>query len=210
MVGFLDKYILILNTTKHILLHPFSFADSFEDTIEDTKRAARYLFEGLVFAIAIIQFLIKGLDTAIPVLYLPFGGEIIAGIFVLAVLFTGLTTHPMAKLFSEASTSIHGSFASFLYWTGFCLFVLPALFFVLITGINWLTSIAGLSGSLNYWLLFAVGIPVLIIYYGGTIVSWIAHQYRFSKPMAVLAILFGYTLSSIVSGPLIFIFSNML
>ncbi len=195
-----DKYILILRITRDIVVHPFAFGSTFQDSVDETKRAARYMFEGVIFAVAIFQLSIPRMETEMALLDLPFAGEIIGGVMVISVLLTGLTTHPMARLFSDSDTTWHGRFASFLYWTGFCLLVLPALFVILAIAWQWLFQLIDVSSTAKTLILFAIMAPVLIIYYMGTIVSWISRQYKLTAFMAVLAILFGYSLSMVLSG----------
>ena len=197
-----DKYITILKITKQIIRHPFAFGETIEDKLATSKQAARYLVEGVIFSLAIFQLVITGQGEKFALLDLPFAGEIIGAVMVGSVLLTGLATHPFARLFSPAQTSIHGSFAAFLYWSGFCLFVIPPIAALLIIGFKWLLSSVSLAVPWQL-LLFALTFgPLFIIYYLGTIASWIGQTYKISTSMGGLAILFGYALSMVLAGGL--------
>ena len=196
----LHKYVTIYRITKAIVLNPFGFGQTIEDTIAETKRAAKYLIEGVIFAVAIFQILTAGQKADLPFLDLPFAGELLAALMVGSVLLTGLTTHPFAKMFSNTPTTMHGSFAAFLYWTGFCLFVVPALGLVLYFGAKVLFSLISVTSLIKSILLLLIMVPLLLVYYLGTISGWIGRVYNIEPMMGGLAIIFGYALNMILAG----------
>ena len=194
MRAFWNKYLVILTTTKDILLHPFAFGSTIHDSIEDTKRAAVYLGEGVVFFYAIYSALNAGYGPDLPLSNLPFAGEILAAAMIASAMLTGLITHPIANFFSSRSNSVYGSLACFLYWSGFCLFVIPPVFAVLIVGAQGLFGILNLAEDLKLLIMMAIMVPVVFVYYMGTISSWIGSVYGIEPFMGGIAVACSYAL----------------
>ena len=191
--GFAHKYVVIATTTKSILLDPFGFGSTIGDTIDDTKRAALYLFEGFVFFYALYMlFAESGPD--LPFSNLPFSGEILAAVLVASTALTALIAHPLARMFSSRHTSVHGSLACFFYWGGYCLFVIPPLFAILIMGAQWLFGVLSLPEDVRLLIMMVVMVPILFVYYVGTICSWIGRVYDIEPVVAGIAIAISYTL----------------
>ncbi len=194
MGDFAHKYVVIATTTKSILLDPFGFGATIGDTVDDTKRAALYLFEGFVFFYALYTALVTVPGEDLPLDGLPFSGETLAAILVASTALTGLMTHPLARLFSSRRTSVHGSLACFLYWGGFCLFVIPPVFAILITGGQWLFDALSLPDDFRLLIMMALLVPFLFVYYVGTICTWIGHVYDIEPVAAGIAIACSYAL----------------
>jgi len=192
--GFADKYIVIATTTWNILRDPFGFASTIGDTIDDAKGAALYLFEGVVFFYAVYTALLVGPGEELPFSELPFSGEILAAILVTSTALTALITHPLVRLFSSRETALYGSLTCFLYWGGFCLFVIPPVFAVLILGAQWLFGVLDLSEGIRMLIMMAIMVPVLFVYYVGTICSWIGRVYDIEPVVAGIAIACSYLL----------------
>ena len=194
MDGFWNKYFLIFTITKDIVLHPFEFGSTIRDTMEETKRAALYVGEGMVLFYAVFQLLIAGQETDLPLSNLPFAGEIIAAGMIASAMLTGFITHPVASFFSSRSNSVHGSLASFLYWTGCCMFVIPPVFTVVIMGSQWLFGLLELAEDWKLLIVMAVMVPIVFVYYIGTISSWIGTVYDIEPFMGGIAIACSYAL----------------
>lgn len=195
MEGFWNKYRIIFTITKDIVLHPIEFGSTIRDSKEETKRAALYVGEGVVLFYAVYQVLIAGQETDLPLSNLPFAGEILAAGLIASAMLTGLVTHPVANFFSSRSNSVHGSLASFLYWTGFCLFVIPPVFTVLIMGSQWLFGVLDLADDWKLLIVMAVMVPIVFVYYIGTISSWIGKVYDIEPVLGGIAIVCSYALS---------------
>lgn len=194
MDGFARKYVVIATTTWNILTDPFGFGRTIGDTVEDTKRAAFYLFEVVVFFYAVYAALLAGPEPASAFSDLPFSGEILGAVLVASTLLTGLMVHPFARWFSSRPTSFHGSLACFLFWGAFCLFVIPPVFAVLILGAQRLFGVLSLSEDARLLIMMAVMVPVFFIYYVGTICSWIGRVYGIEPVIAGIAIACSYAL----------------
>jgi hypothetical protein len=192
--GFAEKYIVIATTTWNILTDPFEFGRTISDSVDDAKRAALYLFEGFVFFYAVYTALLAGPGEELPFSDLPFSGEILAAILVASTALTALIAHPLVRLFSSRETAVYGSLACFLYWGGFCLFVLPPIFAVLILGAQWLFGVLDLTEGIRMLIMMAIMVPVLFVYYVGTICSWIGRVYDIEPVVAGIAIACSYLL----------------
>lgn len=187
---------MIYTITKSIIVSPFAFGDTIGDTLDDTKRAARYLGESVIFCFAIYQLLIAGPETDNFLSKLPFAEEIIALGLIGSVMLTGLFTHPIASFFSGNKRSVHGSIASFLYWTGSSIFVIWPIIILMIVGSAPLFQFLNINPSWLLWIMLAIFVPFMFVYYVGTITSWIGRVYGMEPLMAGLAIVFSYTLSN--------------
>ena len=193
MDKFWHKYVLILTTTKEILLNPFEFGEGIEDRPKETKRAAIYLGEGVIFFYTLFQLATFGSDIEIPYAGNPFSAEVLAAMMIATALLSGLITHPVALWFSGGNTSIHGSLASFLYWSRFCLFVIPPIFAALIMGSDWIFEVLYFGDDMKLFSFMAVGVPFIFVYYMGTISSWIGSAYRMESIMGGISVAIAYT-----------------
>lgn len=199
MGAFWDKYLLIITTTKDILLDPFGFADQIEDSAEGTKRAATYLGEGVILAFVVYQFANRGNGTPNAFAELPMSAEILAAAIIVSSMLAGLITHPIARWMSGSSTSVHASMSSYLYWLGFALFAVTPIFAALIMGTQWLFTTLNLGDSAQMLITMAIAVPFIVVYYFGTISTWIGKSYNMEPLQGALAVVLGYAVSSGIS-----------
>lgn len=205
-----EKLILIFSTTTAILLHPFAFGATLTDTWAETKRAARYAFEGGIFAFFVYQLALKNLGAESFFADLPFAGELVAAVIVASVVFSAIAVHPIARAFSSKPATIHASLAVLLYWSGFCIFVLlpiiALIIFVLSAGADVL--------SLPQSVVVASSVALLFVAFGiygfGALASWLGHAYAMSPFMGGLAFLFGYAASFVFASALMAAFQSVI
>ena len=198
MVQSENKYFMIYRVTKSILLGPFAFGETIGDTAADTKRATRYLGEGVIFCFAIYQVIASYQETANFMTELPFAGEILAAGLIGTVMLTGLFTHPVASFFSGNSRAIHASLTSFLYWTGFSIFVMWPIIALIIIGSTTILASLPINPGWLLWIMMGFLVPFILVYYVGTLSSWIGSAYGMETMMGGLAIMFSYTISMAV------------
>lgn len=196
MSAFWDKYLLIITTTKDILLDPFGFADQIQDNSEGTKRAATYLGEGVILAFLIFQFANRNNGTRNAFSDLPMPAEILAAVMIAATMMAGLITHPVARWMSGSSTSVHASLSSYLYWTGFALFAVTPIFAVLIVVTQWLFAALDIGDSAQMFIVLAIAVPMIFVYYIGTISTWIGKSYDMEPLQGAAAVAIAYAASS--------------
>lgn len=196
MAAFWDKYLLIITTTKDILLDPFGFADQIEDSAEGTKRAATYLGEGVILAFVAYQLASKWNGTTNAFAELPLSAEILAAAVIAGTMLAGLFTHPAARWMSGSNTSVHASLSSYLYWIGFALFAVTPIFAALIMGTQWLFNALNLGDSAQMLIFLAIAVPFIFVYYIGTISTWIGKSYDMEPIQGAIAVAIGYALSS--------------
>ncbi|MBU2582914.1 MAG: hypothetical protein KJ622_14475 [Alphaproteobacteria bacterium] len=202
MSNFWDKYALILTTTKHIVLNPFEFGETIGDSPADSKRAAVYLGEGAIFFYSLFQLSNFGSTSDLPYADAPFAGEIIAAVLIFSAVVMALVTHPIARWFSDGNTTLHASLASFLYWSGFCLFIIPPFMVALITGSQWLFASLPYGENIRFFSFMAVGVPFMFVYYIGTISNWIGSTYKIEPIMGGISVALAYVVSSGIGATL--------
>lgn len=199
MEGFWHKYLLVLSTTRDILISPFGFGRTIDDSAKETKRAALYVGEGVVFFYAVFRGLYAGRQADLPLSNLPFAGELLALGLIASAVLTGLITHVVASLFSRREPTIHASLASFLYWCGFCLFVIPPAMAILMVGSQRLFGVVQLGEGWQMLITLAVIGPLFLVYYFGTICSWIGSAYAIGPAMGGAVIACSLAIYSIAS-----------
>jgi hypothetical protein len=205
-----NKIVLILSVTWNILRHPFRFGKQIADDISETKRAGRYLFEGGIFAFAVYQFVLKRAEVENFLIELPFAEELFAAFLLASVLLTSLMTHYVAKLLSSKTPSIHASLARFLYWSGFCFFVMLPVVGLVIFALQGNPNDLGISPTVIAVCAASILVPLIAVYYIGTISSWIGHAYGMTPTMGGVAILFSYALSSAAAMGLLALINSVI
>lgn len=202
MNNFWDKYLLIFGTTWHILREPLAFGQTLTGDPAETKRAMKYLGEGVILFYGLFQLANMGSETELPLSSIPFSGEILAAVMIVSVLLTALFTHPVALWFSGNPTSIHGSLAPFLYWSGFCLFVMPIAFTALIISARWLFDTLNFSEDMMLLTFMVLSVPPFFVYYIGTISTWIGNTYRMEPLLGGISVFIAYMIMSAVGAGL--------
>ncbi len=187
---------MIVSVTWNILRHPFAFGKQITDSSDETKRAGRYLFEAGLFGFAIYQLALKRVGIENFIAELPFAGELFAGFLLVSTLITGVATHYVSKLLSSKDPSIHAGLSIFLYWSGFCIFVMLPIVGLVILALQLSANELDISPAVMTVCTAGVLIPLIAVYYIGSLSNWVGNANGMTATMGGLAVLFSYALSS--------------
>lgn len=196
MQKFGSKYFLIFSTTRDILAHPFSFGQRIDGSVQELRRAATYLGEGFLLFYSLIKTIswLEGQEAASEAI--PFADEILALALVAGTAFTGMISHPFIRAFTGGNGSLYGTLTCFFYWSGFCIFVIPPIFAILLTGMDAVAGGGNLSENMQFFIVLFIGTPFMFVYYLGTICNWLAHVHQTEPIFAGLALIGAYLISS--------------
>lgn len=191
-------------------MNPFTFGDALEDSQEEMKRGILYLGEGIIFFYAIWTLIAKSsLNGKSQLPDIPFAGELIAALLIFSAAFAGALTHYVARWFSTENVSVYGSIACFLYWVAFGMFVIPPVFAGFFTGGDYVMKALNFSEDMKLFSTMAICVPVLFVYYVGTISSWIGRMHNMEPILGGISILIAYVIyfvgATLVGGAVAFV-----
>lgn len=205
-----SKYVLIYTTTRDILADPFGFGNRIDGSKEELRRAATYLGEGFLLFYSVIKALSSFSGEEVASSTIPFADEMLALALVAMTIVSGLITHPFVRWIAGGKGSLLATMTCFLYWSGFCLFVIPPIFVIFLTGTDWVTSGGALSENIKFFVVLFLGVPFMFVYYLSTICNWLGSTHE-TEPIAVgMALIAAYLIPSAIVSLIYFAGKSLL